>query len=77
LRVLDADVEAERQHEAPGEQLNALFLQEGTRAGEERLKAVHVVGHCAGAATLGELGQGCGAQRWPVAEVQQLLEAAP
>jgi len=53
LRVLDADVEAERQHEAPSEQLNALFFQEGTRAGEERLEAIHVVRHRAGAAALG------------------------
>ena len=43
LRVVYLDVETKRRLEAPGEELDALFLVEAASTGEERLEAVLVV----------------------------------
>jgi len=76
LRIVDLDVEAERRLKAPGEELDALFLVEAASTGEERLEAVLVVRDGSGALACGQLVEGVGAQRWPVAEMEKVLEAA-
>ena len=74
---MDLDVEAKRRLKTPGEELDALFLIETPSTGKERLEAVLVVRDGSGALACGQLVEGVGAQRWPVAEMEKVLEAAP
>ena len=77
LRVVDLDFEAKWRLEAPGEELDALFLIEAPGTGEDRLKTVLVLLDSAGALARGQFVEGIGAQRWSVAEMEKILEAAP
>ena len=74
---MDLDVEAKRWLEAPGEELDALSLIEAPGTGEERLKTFRVLRDSAGALARGQFMEGIGAQRWSVAEMEKILEAAP
>ena len=74
---MDLNVEAERRLKTPGEELDALFLIETPSTGKERLEAVLVVRDGARALAGGQFVEGVGAQRWPVAEMEKVLEAAP
>ena len=71
------DVEAERRLEAYGEELDPLCLVQAARAREERLEAILVLRDGAHALARRQFAERVQAQRRSVAQVQQVLEAAP
>jgi hypothetical protein len=75
--VLNPDVDAERRLETLGEQLNPLPLGKQTSTREERLEPILILGDRASALAFSQFGQRGRAQRWPITQVQQLLEATP
>ena len=77
LRVVDLNVETKRRLEAPGEELDALFLIEAPGTREEHLKMFLVLLDSAGALARGQFVEGIGAQRWSIAEMKKILEVAP
>jgi hypothetical protein len=77
LGVLDPDVNAKRWLETSGEQLNPLHLSKRTSTRDERLEPILILGDRARAPPFSQFGQRGSAQRWPITQVQQLLEATP
>jgi hypothetical protein len=60
-----------------GEQLNPLHLGKRTSMREERLELILILSNRARASAFSQFGQRGSAQRRPVTQVQQLLEATP
>jgi hypothetical protein len=77
LGVLDPDVDAERRLETSREQLNPVCLGKWTSTREERLELILILDDRARAPAFNQLGQRGSTQRWPITQVQQLLEATP
>jgi hypothetical protein len=77
LGVLDLNVDAERRLETSGEQLNPVCLGKWTSPREERLEPILILGDHTRAPAFSQFGQRGSTQRWPITQVQQLLEATP
>lgn len=77
MGVVNLDVEAKRRLESSDEELNPLVLVQEPRAWEERLETVLVLLHGARAFARRQFAEWVGSEGRTVAEVEQILEAAP
>ena len=77
LWIVDAHDVTERRPQPAREQLHPLDFLHRTGARQERLEMVLVLGDRACAPAVGELEQQGGAERRPVAKVEEVLETVP